>query len=260
MASKIDPAELRTTNDLLKDFAADPSLTPEEVYLKSWSRFNILEQVPLNEILQEKFILRVLRIPIYALLPQAFHKFIYEGLYTFAGKYRSKDDPHGGNIYFGHQHAQHRKPKFHGDHPALIEDGVLDAVLFLKKRTKDPLHNAVRFYQKFVNVHPFYDANGRIGRLIAAMYLADHKLVLSWSEFDSKSKFIKKLNRCHLNPGDETFGWLSGALPAAVHHKHGRFRILKCEFICGFGNIIYDTINTSDRKEKELNLAGSIAG
>lgn len=67
----------------------------------------------------------------------------------------------------------------------------------------------MRFYQKFVNVHPFYDANGRIGRLIALMYLADRNLVLSWSEFDSKTKFIKKLNRCHLNPSDETFGYLA---------------------------------------------------
>ena len=208
MGSKIDPAELQTTNDLLKDFAADPELTAEEVYQKSWSRFNILEQVPLNEILQEKFILRILRTPIYASLPEAFHKFIYDDLYTFAGTYRSKDDPHGGNIYFGHQHAQRRKPKFYGDSPEKISNGVLDAVMFLKKRSNNPLYNAVRFYQKFVNVHPFYDANGRIGRLIATMYLADHNLVLLWSEFDSKNKFIKKLNYTHTNPNEETFGYL----------------------------------------------------
>jgi Fic family protein len=208
MDSKIDPAELQTTKDLLKDFSADPNLSAEEVYRTSWSRFHILEQVPLNEILQEKLILRILRTPIYASLPEAFHKFIYDGLYTFAGKYRSKVDPHGGKIYFGHQHAQRRKPKFDGDPPDKINEGVLDAVLFLKKRTKDPLYNAIRFYQKFVNVHPFYDANGRIGRLIATMYLADHNLVLSWSEFDSKSKFIKKLNYTHINPSKETFGYL----------------------------------------------------
>ena len=57
-------------------------------------------------------------------------------------------------------------------------------------------------------VHPFYDANGRIGRLIATMYLESHGVVLSWSEFDSKKKFINKLNRCHLKPSEETFGYL----------------------------------------------------
>lgn len=208
MVSKIDPAELRTTNDLLKDFAADPSLSAEEVYLKSWSRFNILEQAPLHEMFHESRILRFIRRPVYSDLPQAFHKFLYDGLFTFAGKYRSKNDPHGGKIYFGHQHAQQRKPKFHGDPPDEIEDGVIGAVLYLKKRTKNPLYNALRFYQKFVNVHPFYDANGRIGRLIASMYLADMGIVLSWSEFDSKSKFIKKLNYCHQNPTEETFKYL----------------------------------------------------
>ena len=54
MGSKIDPAELRTTNDLLKDFAANPDLSAEDVCRTSWSRFNILEQVPLHEILQKK--------------------------------------------------------------------------------------------------------------------------------------------------------------------------------------------------------------
>ena len=208
MGSKIDPAELRTTNDLLKDFAANPDLSAEDVYRTSWSRFNILEQVPLHDILQEKLILRIFRKPIYANLPEAFHKFIYDGLYTFAGKFRSKNDPHGGNIFFGHQHAQRRRPKFNGDPPDKIEEGVIKAVKFLKKNPKDPLYNAIRFYQKFVNVHPFYDANGRIGRLIAAMYLADHDLVLSWSEFDSKSKFLRKLNRCHLKPDEENFSYL----------------------------------------------------
>ncbi|MCC5907520.1 MAG: Fic family protein [Balneolaceae bacterium] len=208
MGLKIDPAELQTTNDLLKDFAADPNLTAEEVYRTSWSRFNILEQVPFHEILHKKWILRVIRRPIYAVLPQAFHKFIYDGLFTFAGRYRSKNDPHDGNIYFGQQHAQRRKPKFTGDHPDNIKEGILEAVRFLKRNPKNPLYNSARFYQKFVNVHPFYDANGRIGRLIASMYLADHDLVLSWSEFDSKSKFIKKLNRCHLNPNADNFGYL----------------------------------------------------
>jgi len=208
MDSKIDPAELQTTNDLLKDFAADPNLSAEDVYRTSWSRFNILEQVPLHEILQEKLILRIFQRPIYAKLPEAFHKFIYDGLYTFAGRYRSKDDPHGGKIFFGQQHAQRRRPKFLGDPPDKIEEGVIEAVWFLKKRTNDPLYNAVRFYQKFINVHPFYDANGRIGRMIASMYLANHDLVLTWSEFDSKRKFLRKLNRCHLKSDQENFGYL----------------------------------------------------
>lgn len=208
MDSKIDPAELETTRDLLKDFAADTDLSAEEVYRKSWLRFNNLEQAPLHKLFHESRVARILNRSIYIKLPLAFHKFIYEGLFTFAGNYRSKDDPYGGKIYFGKQHAHRRKPKFYGDSPETIDKGILEAVLHLKKKPKDPLYNAMWFYQKFVNVHPFYDANGRIGRLIAAIYLAEHNLILSWSEFDSKSKFIKKLNRCHVKPDENNFGYL----------------------------------------------------
>jgi len=208
MASKIDPSELATITDLLKDFAVDQSITAEEVYETSWSRFNTLDQAPLHEIFKEGFWVKFLHRPLYAKLPIAFHKFIYEGLFTFAGNYRISDDPLSGRIYFGRQNAQQRKPPFTGSSPKEIEMEVFEAAWFLKRRTKNPLYQAVRFYQKFVYVHPFYDANGRIGRLITNMYLANHNMIVSWSEFDGKSKFLKKLNRCHLNPTEETFGYL----------------------------------------------------
>jgi hypothetical protein len=44
------------------------------------------------------------------------------------------------------------------------------------------------------------------------MYLADHDLVLTWSEFDSKRKFLKKLNRCHLKPDEVNFSYLADYL------------------------------------------------
>lgn len=208
MASKIDPAELATINDLLKDFAVDKNMMAEEVYEISWTRFQTLEQIPFNEILESQWLVRLIKRPIYAILPAKIHGFLFDGLFTFAGELRSKDDPNQGKIYFGNQHAHSRQPKFHGDPPEDIKTGLVKAAWFLKKRAKDPLYNAVRFYQKFVNVHPFYDANGRIGRLIATTYLESQGIVLNWSEFDSKSKFIKKLNRCHLKPSEETFGYL----------------------------------------------------
>src|SRR5690625_3215391 len=91
MDSKIDPAELETTKGLLKDFAADTGLSAEEVYRKSWLRFNNLEQAPIHSIFHESRISRILQHPIYAKLPIVFHRFIYDGLFTFAGNYRSKD-------------------------------------------------------------------------------------------------------------------------------------------------------------------------
>ena len=55
------------------------------------------------------------------------------------------------------------------------------------------------FYQHFVKVHPFYDANGRIGRLIASIYLEYFEYKVLWKELETtkKNKFLGKLNECH---------------------------------------------------------------
>jgi fido (protein-threonine AMPylation protein) len=60
------------------------------------------------------------------------------------------------------------------------------------------LLNALKFYQKFVKVHPFYDANGRIARLITNFYLRDFNVSLNWSKIKaSEMKFLHKLNQIH---------------------------------------------------------------
>lgn len=208
MDLKIDNAELETTNDLLSDFGATPDLTAEEVYKTSWSRYNILQQTSIRRIFEDENINKYNRRDIYALLPKIIHSFIYDGLFTFAGNYRLSTDPRLGRIYFGPLHGQNRAPKFEGDSPEKINEGVIEAVSHFKWHAEDPLLQSMRFYQKFVNVHPFYDANGRIGRMIASIYLANHNQILSWKDFDSKRKFINKLNRCHLLPNDQNFTYL----------------------------------------------------
>ncbi len=43
MRVKIDPSERAVISDLLRDFAYDPSISVEEVYRKSWQRFQAIE-------------------------------------------------------------------------------------------------------------------------------------------------------------------------------------------------------------------------
>jgi Fic family protein len=76
----------------------------------------------------------------------------------------------------------------------------------LRSTLSDPAANSIAFYQRFVLTHPFYDANGRIGRYLVSLYLAGHKKVVHWKvlEGDKKRRFLKYLNECHKRRGDRT--------------------------------------------------------
>jgi fido (protein-threonine AMPylation protein) len=126
------------------------------------------------------------------------HEIMYDGLLTNAGRARQASDPGGGAVYFGGQHGQRRTWKFKGVPPAEIEDALDTAFAWLRLDADDPVRAAVLFYADFVRIHPFYDANGRIGRLVVSVYLDVHGIHVEWAKIDERqSKFIKKLNECH---------------------------------------------------------------
>lgn len=98
MESKIDPAERAVISDLLKDFAHDPSVSVELVYKESWQKFNAIENeynliAKISEL--TKLDEREERVRIFKALPLSLHEYMYAGLFTFAGKFRSKEDPGG---------------------------------------------------------------------------------------------------------------------------------------------------------------------
>lgn len=68
-------------------------------------------------------------------------------------------------------------------------------------RTDDSVYHAVKFYQQFVQIHPFYDANGRIGRFLLEIYLNLHGIGMQWKKLYANEKWIKKLNDCHRRKG-----------------------------------------------------------
>lgn len=204
MPSKIDPEERETTQHLIDDFAVDDTITVERVYKESWKKFNDLEEdiYFLLGIYEQVFNRKS---PFLKSLPKWIHKTIYDGLYVNAGQYRLTSDPGGGKVFFGPQHAQMREQKFRGNSPKNIERDVAKALEYFDLRDYDPLMRCLKFYQEFVFIHPFYDGNGRIGRLIANIYLTGYGLLLLWNEFDSKTKFIDKLNWCHNSQSDESY-------------------------------------------------------
>ena len=207
MPSKIDPHERETTQHLIDDFGVDSTVTVERVYKESWKKFSELESDSshLVEIYNNVFFGSNRQL---VSLPKVIHQHIYKGLFSNAGEYRLSSDPFQGRVHFGPQHGQQRRPKFQGASPHDIEEQVKAAFSYFNTSGISHLMRCIYFYEKFVYIHPFYDGNGRIGRLIANIYLAGQELTLLWSEFDSKGKFIKKLNWCHDSRSAKAFNTL----------------------------------------------------
>ena len=143
------------------------------------------------------------------------HKFLFNDILSNAGETRKSSDPGGGIIGFGGTKHQRQRMRFKGTGPSKIDKELDEAFSHLVLEPEDPIDKAMRFYQHFVYIHPFYDANGRIGRVIVSTYLNLFDYYVQWGEFDgpNNSKFISKLNACHdrMESGhtfEEYFGYL----------------------------------------------------
>ncbi|MHB2148609.1 Fic family protein [Calditrichota bacterium LG25] len=130
------------------------------------------------------------------------HSILFRDYFTNAGSFRNINDENEGRIYFGPIDSKRGQIKFSGASPDLIDSLINEILELLNPNipSDDPLENAVKFYQQFVYIHPFYDGNGRIGRLIVSVYLGYFNLFIDWEKLEkeeNKHKFITKLNRCH---------------------------------------------------------------
>ncbi|MCI5121311.1 MAG: Fic family protein, partial [Candidatus Electrothrix sp. AUS4] len=107
-------------------------------------------------------------------LPCILHRYLFEGIFANAGAYRQVLDPKNGLVFFG------PRQQFQGTTPGGINAEVQQAISHLIPRTDAPVYHAVKFYQQFVQTHPFYDANGRIGRFLLEIYLNLHGIGMQW--------------------------------------------------------------------------------
>ncbi|MCB0749175.1 MAG: Fic family protein [Ignavibacteriae bacterium] len=152
----------------------------------------------------------------FAVYCNSFHELLFKDILKNAGSYRKSSDPKDGYVGFGGESRRRvGSHKFSGSNPKVIKKDLASTFVLLDKNSKQPVKDALEFYRRFVYIHPFYDANGRIGRLILSIYLLYFDLYINWREIESggnKTNFIKKLNECHKRQGkhkyDEHFNYL----------------------------------------------------
>lgn len=175
---------------LLADFSVNPELKAEQAVTLIQTRYAALLRHTdiLSDLLSMPEDDGVLPA---TTLPRMIHDFLYRGILSNAGQYRSSTEPNDGIVHFG------RGQKFSGLPPSQIEFETRDILSFLPLENADSVWGAAKFYQRFVQIHPFYDANGRIGRAIVTAYLDLHGLYMNWEVMEKNNKWLKCLNDCH---------------------------------------------------------------
>lgn len=196
--------ELEYLDDLIEAFGVDQEIEPAGALKRIFDRWRSLlsnlveignsirdrveEGRDLHELLRE----RVRKV----------HHLLFDEILENAGEYRQVGDTGGHRVHFGGRKKQTLQPKYSGVHPDEIEEGLDSAFEHLDYQPDASKEVVVRslalFYGKFIRVHPFYDANGRIARFISSVYLYVNGYYLDWERvYSKKNEFIRRLNKHH---------------------------------------------------------------
>lgn len=132
-------------------------------------------------------------------LSQIVHQWLFKGILVNAGQFRDMSDSMNGQVFFGGDSPKTGEPKFKGTTSDKIEAELQVAFRHLNRPLQDtPEACAILFYAEFVAIHPFYDANGRVARLLVNFFLASYGKAVFWAALKQKEgKFLRKLNACH---------------------------------------------------------------
>ena len=201
-----DSAELEQLRELIELFPANFDLNEvEEANRVARTRFDAMdnELVPLLSEVAKEFGVRQ-----YMNLSHEFHSIIFKDIISINGEFRSSTHDGSGSVYFGGQKRQELRSRFTGSKPENIENNLEEAFTYLLDFESDtPVDDALRFYQKFVFTHPFYDGNGRVARLFVNLYLLAYGKFIDWKNLQDKGKFLSKLNYYHETGKEEHFTW-----------------------------------------------------
>ncbi len=185
----LDSHERTYLAELMRDFPVQESISVDDALSLLSIRYkNLNTELIVNDLQQfEDMFLQFFR-----RLPQQLHAYLYKDILANAGSYRQASEKNNGVVFFG------RGQKFRGSSPSKIALEVNDLFSTFSIDDPQPVYTIVKFYQQFVRVHPFYDANGRVGRFIASIYLDFHGQFLSWERLRRNNQWLMKLNACHV--------------------------------------------------------------
>ncbi len=186
-------AEISYLEKLISSYGTQFNRQAEEAIRIIYVRFSELEK-------KRSDVLRSITDDVngYSQLCLKVHAFLYQDILGNAGQIRQSSDPNGGNVYFGGIAQRTMRDKFIGTEPEFIKLELDEAFSILFSNEYDYPERSIRFYAEFVAIHPFDDANGRIGRYIVDTYLQYHRYYVDWQSINkSHGKFLRKLNYCH---------------------------------------------------------------
>jgi fido (protein-threonine AMPylation protein) len=185
--------EINNLKSLIENYGCNENIDAEEAIKKLYARYDQLEKQR-NTILQEERQDE----KSYLQLCRKIHLFLYKDILHNAGKFRAIEASNNGNVYFGGIDCKTMKDKFTGTKPKLIELELQEAFSILLNDQYQPNESSIRFYAEFVAIHPFYDANGRVGRYITDIFLQSLDFYVDWQSLNQRhGKFLRKLNFCH---------------------------------------------------------------